>query len=205
MNKINPNNFEIPKKFTIVYLGAEWCGPCRNLKPEIENILQEFPEEVIYQIEVDEIDRNTSIFKDVKSIPAIRCFENGEQIYHKTGPSIHDIRKLLTDKKIELTYWEKFIQDQKKLPPTHYRIYEYKNQDKIERVVFELVEIFFKDSDFNYETRKLFDNPNNGIVDEVLFLHIPGQGSIHKGERYFLDIKRGMIFPLMPDMKAYSA
>ena len=59
-----PNTFEpsyIPKLVqfsngctTIVELWASWCGPCRRIAPQIDELLKEYPNLVIHQISADE-------------------------------------------------------------------------------------------------------------------------------------------------------
>jgi thioredoxin 1 len=69
----------------IVDFWAEWCGPCKLLAPTLDEIDKNYGETI--QIAKLNVDFNSDIpFKyDVKSIPALLFFKNGELLGRLSG------------------------------------------------------------------------------------------------------------------------
>ena len=69
----------------IIKLGATWCGPCKVIKPNIDNFFATSPSEVICcDIDVDESIRFYSFLKSkkmVNGIPAILCYKKGNNTF----------------------------------------------------------------------------------------------------------------------------
>ncbi|MCR9244701.1 MAG: thioredoxin [bacterium] len=64
---------------------ADWCGPCRALKPAVENLASELDGDV--RIAFVDIDKHPELAQrfDVLSIPALRLFDGGELVASATG------------------------------------------------------------------------------------------------------------------------
>jgi len=69
-------------KLTIVDFWADWCGPCRNQLPILEEYAKNNQDIQVVKINVDE---NTDLASEygVKSIPTLIYFRSGN-IEHKT-------------------------------------------------------------------------------------------------------------------------
>ena len=69
----------------IVDFWAEWCGPCRQIGPALEELSSEFEGKVtIVKVNVDE--KPTSPMElGVRGIPALFMFKDGEVISNKVG------------------------------------------------------------------------------------------------------------------------
>ena len=69
-------------KLTIVDFWADWCGPCRNQLPILEEYAKNNQDIQVVKINVDE---NTELASEygVKSIPTLIYFKSGN-IEHKT-------------------------------------------------------------------------------------------------------------------------
>ena len=86
---INENNFEeevinssIP---CLVDFWAEWCGPCKNLAPILEEISDELKEKVkIGKINIDDNQELAAKFS-IRSIPTMILFKDGDSIDTKVG------------------------------------------------------------------------------------------------------------------------
>ena len=86
---INENNFEkeVVKSSLpcLVDFWAEWCGPCKNLAPILDEISNELKEKVkIGKINIDDNQELAAKFS-IRSIPTMILFKDGDSIDTKVG------------------------------------------------------------------------------------------------------------------------
>ena len=81
---------------TLVDFWATWCGPCRTIAPTIEELANEYHGQVrIGKLNVDENPRTPGQF-NVRSIPALLLFKEGQVVGQLVGARPKgDIKKLL--------------------------------------------------------------------------------------------------------------
>lgn len=69
----------------VVDFWAEWCGPCKQIGPALEEISNELEGQVkIVKVNVDE-NPNSPAQMGVRGIPALFLFKNGEVVSNKIG------------------------------------------------------------------------------------------------------------------------
>jgi thioredoxin 1 len=69
----------------VVDFWAEWCGPCKQIGPALEELSEELDGRVkIVKVNVDENPGSPSQL-GVRGIPALFLFKGGEVVSNKTG------------------------------------------------------------------------------------------------------------------------
>ena len=74
---------------------AEWCGPCKMLKPMIEEIAESNDNVKVVSINVDDEDELAEQY-EVSSIPCLVVFDKGKEVKRNVGLiSKDDIESLI--------------------------------------------------------------------------------------------------------------
>lgn len=64
---------------------AEWCGPCKGMKPVLDSLEQEMKEKArIVKIDVDTHQELATQYK-IKAVPTFILFKKGEAVWRHSG------------------------------------------------------------------------------------------------------------------------
>lgn len=73
---------------------ANWCGPCRNIKPVFEKLETQFPGIVFLKVNTDEADKLAALFR-IQSLPTFVCINNGNFTARIEGADVQGLGQAL--------------------------------------------------------------------------------------------------------------
>ena len=72
-------------KPVLVDFYAEWCGPCRTMKPRLLDVAERIGENAkVVEIDVDKEKELADQYR-IQSVPTLIIFKKGKQLWRQTG------------------------------------------------------------------------------------------------------------------------
>jgi thioredoxin 1 len=69
----------------LVDFWAEWCGPCKQIAPALEEIARDMGEKLtVAKLNIDDNPKTTAQY-NVRGIPTLLIFKNGQVVAQKMG------------------------------------------------------------------------------------------------------------------------
>jgi len=72
----------------IVDFWAEFCGPCRAMKPAFERVSKQLMDEnygvELYTMDVEK-NQGLAVELGIRAVPTIKSFDQGKEVYSKSG------------------------------------------------------------------------------------------------------------------------
>jgi len=82
----------IQNKVTVVDFYAEWCGPCRQISPQLEQLAKSDPDVVLLKIDI--VNWNTPVTRQfgIRTVPNVRVFNRTRT---QVGDATHDLNLVM--------------------------------------------------------------------------------------------------------------
>lgn len=94
LDDYNFSEFVATYKVAIIDFNADWCGPCKRMKPIFEKFSKEFPKIAFGSVNVDHAPETAMRFS-IQSIPLFILFKDGKPLKSVLGSAPAELKELL--------------------------------------------------------------------------------------------------------------
>lgn len=83
------------QQIVVLNFWAKWCGPCKTLSPIFEELAHHHPDIFFGKVDIEEAKDLAEAFQ-VRSVPTLMAFKQGELVFEKGGlPNPDQLLQLL--------------------------------------------------------------------------------------------------------------
>lgn len=83
------------EKLVVVYFYASWCGPCKMVRPKVEDIAELLKPGVIFlKVDVDQCEDLTSEY-GISSMPTFVLIKSSEKLDEMTGVNMDKLQEII--------------------------------------------------------------------------------------------------------------
>ena len=71
---------------SVIQFSAEWCGPCKALKPVMDKLSDEYKDKAgFYYADVEDGGINTGSAAGIRGVPTVIIYKKGQEVSRKVG------------------------------------------------------------------------------------------------------------------------
>ena len=71
---------------SVIQFSAAWCGPCKNLKPVMDKLSEEYKEKCnMYYADIENDGINTGSAAGIRGVPTLILYKKGIEVARKVG------------------------------------------------------------------------------------------------------------------------
>eukprot|EP00906_Rhabdomonas_costata_P005661 RCo008447 len=80
--------------FMMVDFSAEWCGPCKQIAPHVDELSEQNPDLIFLQVDVDECPELTKAFR-ITAMPTFILFSGKSEVGRIMGADLAKLKGLV--------------------------------------------------------------------------------------------------------------
>jgi thioredoxin 1 len=98
LEELNSYSKSIPSTLIVLYFKAVWCGPCKDIKPFILYLQENYPKVEFIEIDIEDEFRDTIVAKfNIKKVPTFIFYKNSEICSSLLGTNKDNLEALVNE------------------------------------------------------------------------------------------------------------
>lgn len=91
---INLRDHLVPGKYTLFDYYADWCPPCQELAPRLEELARRHPNLAVRKIDIVDWDHPVAEQQGVRDLPYLRLYDPGGRLIQEGEATLDDLERL---------------------------------------------------------------------------------------------------------------